>query len=122
MLVFQDGTFFDSSIAAGMVFLVGNSPGVDLTRMPRSVPSQVLPAGCASALRMACRCSLIMHCYSCFCLQGNMGGGFTHFLMPLVFDGIKSAGSPAFQVCGHDMTFSPAFITITYSSRAGDHQ
>jgi hypothetical protein len=27
-----------------------------------------------------------------------MGGGFTHFLMPLVFDGIKSAGSPAFQV------------------------
>jgi len=28
---------------------------------------------------------------------GNMGGGFTHFLMPLVFDGIKSAGSPAFQ-------------------------
>jgi hypothetical protein len=29
-----------------------------------------------------------------------MGGGFTHFLMPLVFDGIKSAGSPAFQVGG----------------------
>lgn len=33
-------------------------------------------------------------------MQGNMGGGFTHFLMPLVFDGIKSAGSPAFQVRG----------------------
>jgi hypothetical protein len=31
-------------------------------------------------------------------LQGNMGGGFTHFLMPLVFDGIKNTGSPAFQV------------------------
>jgi hypothetical protein len=31
-------------------------------------------------------------------LQGNMGGGFTHFLMPLVFDGIKASGSPAFQV------------------------
>jgi NNP family nitrate/nitrite transporter-like MFS transporter len=29
-------------------------------------------------------------------LQGNMGGGFTHFLMPLVFDGIKASGSPAF--------------------------
>lgn len=26
-----------------------------------------------------------------------MGGGFTHFLMPLVFDGIKASGSPAFQ-------------------------
>jgi hypothetical protein len=26
-----------------------------------------------------------------------MGGGFTHFLMPLVFDGIKATGSPAFQ-------------------------
>jgi hypothetical protein len=25
-----------------------------------------------------------------------MGGGFTHFLMPLVFDGIKASGSPAF--------------------------
>ncbi|WIA38039.1 hypothetical protein OEZ86_001410 [Tetradesmus obliquus] len=27
---------------------------------------------------------------------GNMGGGFTHFLMPLVFDGIKASSSPAF--------------------------
>lgn len=26
-----------------------------------------------------------------------MGGGFTGFLMPLVFDGIVHAGSPAFQ-------------------------
>jgi hypothetical protein len=41
--------------------------------------------------------------FTCVCLshgvlQGNMGGGFTHFLMPLVFDGIKATGSPAFQV------------------------
>jgi hypothetical protein len=34
---------------------------------------------------------------SLFLLQGNMGGNFTHFLMPLVFDGIKASGSPAFQ-------------------------
>lgn len=45
-------------------------------------------------------CRLLL-CACCPRLQGNMGGGFTHFLMPLVFDGIKSAGSPAFQVgCG----------------------
>lgn len=37
-------------------------------------------------------------CVCVCCVQGNMGGGFTHFLMPLVFDGIKAAGSPAFQV------------------------
>lgn len=30
-------------------------------------------------------------------LQGNMGGGFTHFLMPLVFDGIKKAGTTGFM-------------------------
>jgi MFS transporter, NNP family, nitrate/nitrite transporter len=27
---------------------------------------------------------------------GNMGGGFTHFFMPVVFDGIMASGSPSF--------------------------
>jgi NNP family nitrate/nitrite transporter-like MFS transporter len=29
-------------------------------------------------------------------MQGNMGGGFTHLVMPVIFDGIKMS-TPAFQ-------------------------
>jgi hypothetical protein len=46
-----------------------------------------------------------------------MGGGFTHFLMPLVFDGIKSAGSPAFQVgtlCSHVLDMPKELAKCSY--------
>jgi hypothetical protein len=43
-------------------------------------------------------------------LQGNMGGGFTHFLMPVVFDGIKASSSPAF----------PGFLDVALASASAD--
>jgi NNP family nitrate/nitrite transporter-like MFS transporter len=42
---------------------------------------------------------------------GNMGGGFTHFIMPLIFDGIVASGQPGFLAWRYSF-FVPASLQV----------